>query len=114
MPDAAPVYCDACDERTATPPLCEDCRTDQIANLTAIVADDQELSNGQALWLLAEVGRLRDTIYRRGEELDRLAGQVQDVRDLTQTEIGGATVRIHESKRVTVGDIRRALDGGVS
>lgn len=70
MTEPAPAYCDSCDERTATPPVCEDCRAAEIDKLTGVLDAGWQLSRGQALWLLAEVGRLRDTIYRRGEEYD--------------------------------------------
>jgi hypothetical protein len=62
--------CDSCGENTATPPVCEDCRAEQVAHLTGVIGDGWQLSREQGAWLLAEVDRLRATLARRGEEYD--------------------------------------------
>lgn len=140
--------CDACGERTATPPMCEDCRAETVAAIADRVASGQWLGPvaGDLLLLLAEVDRLRAELARRGEEYDavraerdaawedlarvasgkslvaltadrdRLAAQVDGVRELTVRALGGVdgrTFDIHPSKQVTVGQIRAALDSEV-
>lgn len=75
--DAAPVYCDSCGERTATPPVCEDCRVGEANRLAGVVSAGWMLSNAQGAWLLAEVGRLRDTLTRRGEEYDAVRAALE-------------------------------------
>lgn len=109
------VYCDSCGERTAAAPVCEECRAEALGRLADVVGDGWMLSNAQGVWLLAEVGRLRDTIARRGEECDavraerdRLAGQVRRVRDLRDLDMSGVD---HGRLRVA---LNRLLDGGSS
>lgn len=107
---ASPVYCDSCGERTATPPLCEDCRADRVAGLAGVVGDGWMLSNAQGVWLLAEVGRLRDTLTRRGAEYDGVRGQVQRMRDWADK------MEAEAPKPAPGGffadEVRRVLDGG--
>ena len=111
----AAAHCGSRGGRTATPPDCEDCRADEIANLTAIVADGQELSAGQGAWLLAEVGRLRAALTERGEQLDRLAGQVQRAKGILApgvAQCGGCKDSAFRHRREC--DAARVLDGGQS
>ncbi len=76
---AAPqaAYCDSCGERTATPPVCEDCRASQVDAAAKVLADGWQLSTGQGQFLLAEIDRLRATLARRGEEYDAVRAALE-------------------------------------
>jgi hypothetical protein len=71
-PAPPPTYCDSCGEQTATPPLCAECRDLRLTRIDLILNHGAEPNNptADARWLLAEVGRLRATLARRGEQMD--------------------------------------------
>lgn len=121
---AVPAHCDSCDELTATPPLCADCRAETLAFIARRSGTGAN-SASDVLWLLAEVDRLRDTLTRRGEQSDamradldyataeryRLTDIVQRVRALTVWSNSVGEADLHGSKTVKVEAIRRALYG---